>query len=82
MLYKFPEGEHGDRQIGESLFPHAQAVLRYDLVSEACVIHRAELLRNIGWFDLLQGRYDTAYKKAWRVMNYIESGGETTIREH
>jgi tetratricopeptide (TPR) repeat protein len=73
---RFPEGELGDRNVRESLFPHAQAVLRYDLVSEACVIHRADLLRNIGWFDWQQGRYDIAYQKGLESYElYRKQGG-------
>jgi tetratricopeptide (TPR) repeat protein len=73
---RFPEGELGDRSVCESLFPHAQAVLRYDLVSKACVIHRADLLRNIGWFDWQQGRYEMAYHKGVESYElYRKQGG-------
>jgi tetratricopeptide (TPR) repeat protein len=61
---KFPEGEYGDRKIRDSLFPHAQSVLQYDGNSEASVLRRAKLLYNIGWFDLLQGRYELAYQSS------------------
>jgi hypothetical protein len=64
---RFPSGEHENRETCESLFPHAQAVLRYNLVSEPSLIQRADLLFNISSFDWQQGRYDPAYEKISEV---------------
>ena len=60
---RFPSGEHENRETCELFLPHTQAVLQLQFVSQSSTIHRATLLRNIGWFDWRQGRYDLAHKK-------------------
>jgi len=69
---RFPNGEYENREICEFLLPHAQAVLRYDLVSESSMIQRAELLYNISWFDSRQGRCNPAYEKISEVYDLRE----------
>ena len=60
---RFPSGEHENRETCELFLPHTQAVLQLQFVSQSSTIHRATLLRNMGWFDWRQGRYDLAHKK-------------------
>ena len=48
---RFPPGKHENRETYESLFPHAQAVLQHQSVSESSMVRRATLLHNIGLFD-------------------------------
>jgi tetratricopeptide (TPR) repeat protein len=60
---RFPNGEHENRETCELFLPHTQAVLQHQFVSQSSTIHRATLLRNIGWLDWRQGRYDLAHKK-------------------
>jgi tetratricopeptide (TPR) repeat protein len=59
---RFPTGEHENKVICESLLPHARAVLRYDMRLDAMVSSRSLLLYNVGWFELQQGRYESAYQ--------------------
>src|SRR5271170_865041 len=59
---KFPNGEHENRAICESLFPHAQAVLQHDMKSEATISSCSLLLHNVGWFEMRRGRYEAAYR--------------------
>jgi tetratricopeptide (TPR) repeat protein len=68
----FPNGEHENKKICESLLPHAQSVLRYETVSEKNRIQRGKLLYNIGWFDWRQGRYDVAYERVSEAHNLNE----------
>ncbi|KAF7502552.1 hypothetical protein GJ744_005491 [Endocarpon pusillum] len=64
LAEKFPSGKHDHRERCESMLAHAQAVLCYDCVSENDLRHRAALLYRVGWFNLQQGRYISAYQEA------------------
>jgi len=57
---KFPTGKHENKVICESLLPHAQAVLQHNIKQDATA--RSRLLYNVGWFELEQGRYESAYQ--------------------
>jgi tetratricopeptide (TPR) repeat protein len=57
---RFPIGEHENKVVCESLLPHAQAVLQYDIKSIAIADVRAGLLYRVGWFEWRQGRYESA----------------------
>jgi tetratricopeptide (TPR) repeat protein len=76
---RFPNGEQENWELCESLFPHAQAVLRYDPVTKSSMIQRADLLYNISWFDLRQGRYGSAYEK---ISESYQLNGKLQGRKH
>jgi tetratricopeptide (TPR) repeat protein len=59
---RFPVGEHENKAVCGSLLPHAQAVLQYNIESDATASSRAGLLHNVGWFEWQQGRYESAYQ--------------------
>ncbi|KAI9715704.1 MAG: hypothetical protein M1812_005856 [Candelaria pacifica] len=65
----FPSGEHENWIICESLFPHAQAILKYNYTSKPSLLHRATLLHNAAWYDWQQGRYKNAYKSCMEAYN-------------
>jgi tetratricopeptide (TPR) repeat protein len=70
---RFPDDEYvKNRELCESLLPHARAVLRYDLASEPNKIRRADLLYNISGFHGRQGRYDQAYTSGLEAYNVRE----------
>ena len=60
---ELPGEECGNTKLCESLFPHPEVALRYDLDSESSILRRSELLYNIGCFEFNQGRYGMAYQK-------------------
>jgi tetratricopeptide (TPR) repeat protein len=62
IAHTFPNGDHENKAVCESLLPHAQVVLQYSLESDATASPRASLLNNIGWFEWQQGRYESAYQ--------------------
>ena len=59
LAEQFPLGTHENKEACQSLLPHAQAVLKYG-VSENDERHRTQLLYNLGWFEMAQGRYESA----------------------
>jgi tetratricopeptide (TPR) repeat protein len=69
LAERFPSGEYENRELCENLLPHAQAVLRYGMISEFSMIQHAKLLYNICWFDWQQGRYDPAYTNVFEAYN-------------
>ncbi|KAL2044653.1 hypothetical protein N7G274_002427 [Stereocaulon virgatum] len=64
LAEEFPNGKHEHKERCESLLAHAQAVLCYDFVSEDDLRHCGALLYNVGWFNVQQGRYASAYREA------------------
>ena len=77
LAKEFPNGEHEHRETCESTLAHAQAVLRYKCTSENDMRHRAALLCTVGWFNLQQGRYVSAYEAASESYNiYQEQAGD------
>ena len=62
---RFPVGEHENKEVCESLLPHAQAVLHHETKLDANASSRARLLHNIGWFEWRQGRYIPALENIW-----------------
>ncbi|KAI9858313.1 MAG: hypothetical protein M1813_007588 [Trichoglossum hirsutum] len=59
---RFPNGEHENWNTCESLSPHADVVLQYYYTSRSSQLYRAMLLYNIAWYELRQGRYESAYR--------------------
>jgi ankyrin repeat protein/tetratricopeptide (TPR) repeat protein len=77
---KFPSGQHEDKAVCESLYPHAQAVLKSDFHRESDTQHRETLLYNVAWFEWRQGRYESSYQNALKAYNLHknELGGSDT----
>lgn len=77
LAEEFPNGEHEHKETCESMLAHAQAVLCHKCTSEIDMRHRAALLFNVGWFNLGQGRYVSAYQAALESYNiYQERAGD------
>ena len=57
---KFPTGHFESWTTCESLLPHAQTVTQYRDASDTCPGQYSYLLRNMAYFDMLQGRYEIA----------------------
>jgi tetratricopeptide (TPR) repeat protein len=79
---KFPTGAHENKAVCESLLPHAEAVLQYNMVSDATASARAGLLHNLGWFKWQQARYELAYQNvqaAYQIRQKIlgDEAGDT-----
>lgn len=74
---RFPRGDYENWHICESLLPHAQQVLKHDLILEEDERQRASLLYLVGSFDWRQGRYVSAYQAVSKAYNiYREQSGE------
>ena len=77
---QFPTGKYENRKMCESLLPHAQQVLRYNLASEEDEKRRAMLLHNVGWFHRRQGRYVLAHQAVSEAYNiFRKQSGEVSI---
>lgn len=63
LAKEFPSGKHEHKERCESLLAHAQVVLYYNYISEDDLRHRGALLYNVGWFNVQQGRYTSAYRE-------------------
>jgi tetratricopeptide (TPR) repeat protein len=57
---RFPTAKHENWKICQSLYPHAQAVLRYNSRSDSVMKARAILLHVVGWYEQEQGSFDFA----------------------
>lgn len=64
LASRFPDSRWDDWRLCESLFPHAEAVLRHETTSRANIIDRALLLYNVARFQWRQGMYSIAYRRA------------------
>ena len=64
LAKEFPAGDYEHKETCELMLAHAQAVLCHECTSDNDIIHRADLLYNVGCFSLEQGRYFSAYREA------------------
>jgi len=60
VMGKFPSAGNYERQIHQSLFPHAVAVQNHEFKSESSQIIIAALRHKIAWYEVQQGHYDNA----------------------
>jgi tetratricopeptide (TPR) repeat protein len=68
----FPFPQHENIKTCRQLYPHAQAVLRYNLRSESYLKARASLLHVMGWYAMDQGNLDIAEMQTLEALTLYE----------
>ncbi|KIM94517.1 hypothetical protein OIDMADRAFT_207691, partial [Oidiodendron maius Zn] len=60
---ELPTGDYKNKKICNALLPHATTVLRYPALSDSSLLRHAAIMHNLAWFDLMQGKYESAHKR-------------------
>ena len=60
MSETFPTGHYENWTTYQALFPHAQELLAFQPAPNKCIIYRAAVLTNAGWYARAKGDYLTA----------------------
>jgi tetratricopeptide (TPR) repeat protein len=64
LASEYPDGDHADWKICESLEPHAEMLFRNEYLTEEYKLHLAQVLHNRAWHAWARGEYATAQKRA------------------
>ena len=68
----FPNGNFETWKACESLSPHAEAVIQYRNTIETYPEQFSDLLRNVAYYNLQQGRYEIACKRGLAAYEVLE----------
>ena len=68
----FPHGDYENWEICETLWPHAQEVLRSNFVADASCLAKAALLYHMGWYSWMSGRYMLASAQSQESLSIRE----------
>jgi tetratricopeptide (TPR) repeat protein len=72
----FPNGTYRNWEICETLWPHAQEVLKLKFVLDANYLAKAVLLYHMAWYSWLQGRYVLARAQSQESLSIREQSLE------
>ena len=68
----FPNGDYSNWEMCETLWPHAQEVLRSKFISDVSYLAQAVLLYHMAWYSWLQGRYVLARAQSQESLDIRE----------
>ncbi|CZR65200.1 related to kinesin light chain 1 [Phialocephala subalpina] len=72
----FPNGDYSNWEMCETLWPHAQEVLRSKFALDAYYLAQASLLYHMAWYSWLQGRYVLARAQSQESLDIREQSLE------